>query len=95
MLRHHPLCLALHSNLLDHETKKSKPLEIGFLSANKTFETFSGQKSLYQLKRPVVGGKDWVRELLKNGSGEHLMSSLYSKTRCRAIPNDRGLQMVP
>ncbi|GFX06620.1 hypothetical protein TNCV_382161 [Trichonephila clavipes] len=55
LLRHPPSCVALHSNLLDHETKTSKPLEIGCLSANEAFETFSRQKSLYQLERPVVG----------------------------------------
>ncbi|GFV35150.1 hypothetical protein TNCV_1414661 [Trichonephila clavipes] len=54
-LKSPPSCVALHSNLLDHETKTSKPLEIGCLSANEAFETFSRQKSLYQLERPVVG----------------------------------------
>ncbi|GFV04946.1 hypothetical protein TNCV_2603131, partial [Trichonephila clavipes] len=70
ILRHPPLCLALHSNLLDHETKTSKPLEIGFLSANETFETFSDKKSLptslndLLLEEEVLGSRaveEWQR----------------------------------
>ncbi|GFW11222.1 hypothetical protein TNCV_5132331 [Trichonephila clavipes] len=65
------LCLVLHSNILNHETRNSNHWKLdSYLQIKPLRHSPSQDKKIFTSLNELLGEEDWVQELLKNDSGE-------------------------